>query len=130
LGSIFDAQPSEIPGNIHCVTVPSEPVLGFISVGSYSQSRIFIDNFYLPAWLPVKPYYDGCYLSMFYYQDLTQGKTNTVATDIYGLGYVPVSPVTVPHSPIILGYTASTPQCVDCTLRGTNKEPGFWVERR
>jgi hypothetical protein len=130
LGSIFDSQPSEIPGNIHCVTVPSEPVLGFISVGSYSQSRIFIDNFYLPAWLPVKPYYDGCFLVSVYYVDATQNYTNTVASNIYNDLYIPIDPITVPHQPIILGFTASKSKCADCTLRGTNKEPGFWIERR
>ncbi|HEY4197472.1 MAG TPA: DUF4249 domain-containing protein [Mucilaginibacter sp.] len=129
LGSVFDAQPSEIAGNIHCVTVPSEPVLGFISVGSYSQSRIFIDNASLPAWLAVRPYYDGCILNKFYYKDPTQDSTNTVATNIFGLGYTPVDPLSPPQSSVILGFTASTPQCVDCTLRGTNKEPAFWVER-
>jgi hypothetical protein len=130
LGTIFDPQPSEIPGNIHCVTVPSEPVLGYISVGSYSQSRIFIDNFYLPAWLPVKPYYDGCYVLSFLYHDPMQAGTNTVATNIYTDLYIPITAITPPHMEIILGFTASTPQCVDCTLRGTNKEPSFWVERR
>ena len=130
LGSIFDTQPSEIPGNIHCVTVPSEPVLGYISVGSYSQSRIFIDSFYLPAWLPVKPYYDGCYELSFLYSDPNQAGTNTVATNIYTDLYVPITAITPPHQEIILGFTASTRQCVDCTVRGTNKEPSFWIERR
>jgi hypothetical protein len=41
-GSIFDAQPSEISGNIHSVSNPSEPVIGYVSVGSTTSQRIFI----------------------------------------------------------------------------------------
>ncbi|MDO3626770.1 DUF4249 family protein [Mucilaginibacter sp. BT774] len=33
LGSIFDAQPSAIRGNIHFVTTPAEPVIGYLCIG-------------------------------------------------------------------------------------------------
>jgi hypothetical protein len=128
LGSIFDAQPSEISGNIHCVTTPSEPVIGFISVGSYSQSRIFIDNFYLPAWRPdPDPYYAGCYILPFLYFN-PKTRENEVQTSIYSDIYIPVQAITTSGSlPKILGWTGAEPQCVDCTLRGTNIQPSFWI---
>ncbi|MGZ3764422.1 MAG: DUF4249 domain-containing protein [Mucilaginibacter sp.] len=129
LGSIFDAQPSELPGNIHCITNPKEPVLGYISAGSYSKSRIFIDNADLPAWQASKPYYDGCFIQNFYYHDPEQAGTNTVLANIYNDWNVPVAEISVPGSATILGFTAAAPRCVDCTLRGTNIQPDFWINR-
>ncbi len=42
LGSLFDAQPFQVTGNIHCVSNITEPVIGFVSAGSSDSSRIFI----------------------------------------------------------------------------------------
>jgi hypothetical protein len=49
LGSIFDAQPSSIAGNIHNIADYTEPVLGYISAGSVQQKRIYVDNTALPT---------------------------------------------------------------------------------
>jgi hypothetical protein len=61
LGSIFDALPSEISGNIHSVANPSEPVIGYINVGSISSRRIFVTTRQLPHWVTT-PFYTGCKL--------------------------------------------------------------------
>jgi hypothetical protein len=42
LGSLFDPLPGAVVGNIKCLTVPNEPVIGFFSAGSISEKRIFI----------------------------------------------------------------------------------------
>ncbi|MDR3695548.1 DUF4249 domain-containing protein [Mucilaginibacter sp.] len=132
LGSIFDAQPSQINGNIHSTTNPSEPVIGYVSVGSVASARIFIANQQLPAWADT-PNDPTCKLDTFYYAYTPKGSTipiNQVDQHInYNKGAtypeIPVQAISPPGSPPI-AYTASEPSCVDCTLRGTNKQPSFW----
>jgi hypothetical protein len=43
VGSIFDAQPSQLQGNIHAVSNPAEIVIGYINAGTIQRKRIFID---------------------------------------------------------------------------------------
>ena len=43
-GGLFDPQPSQLKGNIHCAEVPDEPVIGYISASSVQGKRIFINN--------------------------------------------------------------------------------------
>lgn len=128
LGSIFDAQPSELPGNIHCLTNPSEPVLGYVTAGTLAQTRIFIRNRNLPAWLTTSPY-SGCKLDTALFAR-SQGNTtvNEVHDYIYTGLQIPVFVVQPQGAPRPIGYSASVPGCVDCTLRGTNIRPSFWID--
>ena len=132
LGSIFDAQPSQINGNIHSASNPAEPVLGYISAGAVSSQRIFLDKQQLPTWQPTTPYGE-CELDTFLYRYLSPGSKvpiNQVNQNINykkgGGGVIPVSAVTTPFGTII-GFTGSTSSCTDCTLRGSNKQPAFWT---
>jgi len=130
LGSIFDAQPSEINGNIHSVTNPAEPVIGYISVGATSSKRIFIRDQQVPAWPQNLPF---CTIDTFLYKYYPQGSTQAVNQVNEYINYlkgatdpeIPVSSIGPPGG-LPIGYSASTPQCVDCTLRGTNIQPSFW----
>jgi hypothetical protein len=137
LGSIFDAQPSEINGNIHSATNPNETVIGYISVGSTSSIRIFISPRQLPAW-PANQNYPDCsppnffkgYLYAYYPQN-SNIPVNQVNEFInYNIGgdpnpWIPIVAIQQPGGPI-LGFTAAPPNCVDCTLQGTNKQPAYW----
>src|SRR5581483_2395610 len=49
-GSIFDKQPSELAGNIHCLTTPNELVIGFIGIANRREKRYFIKNTDVPNW--------------------------------------------------------------------------------
>jgi len=50
LGGFFDLQPGQVNGNIHSVTHPDEPVVGYVSASSFQDQRIFISNRNLPGW--------------------------------------------------------------------------------
>lgn len=135
LGSVFDALPTAINGNLHSVTNPSEPVIGYISVGSISKTRIFITNKQLPAWATT-PFYTNCMLAFpgvpCCYYLYPPGPVNEVDAYInynkstYINPLIPVNAIVLrPNTPPV-GYTAASRECTDCTLRGTNKKPSFW----
>jgi hypothetical protein len=130
LGTIFDAQPSELPGNIHCTTNPSEAVIGYITAGAPAEARIFINNSSLPNWLAVTPY-SGCVLDTDLFQRVEGNSQiiNEVQIYIYSGINMPINSLEPPGSSHILGYTAALPGCVDCTLRGTNIQPSFWTNQ-
>lgn len=116
VGSIFDPQPNQTRGNIHCVTDPSELVIGYISAGSIEQYRMFISNSSLPeGWNPipncteidVPPNRDTLY---YYFQ-------------VYG--FLPYDIDSTPAG-IVKKYPSASASCVDCTLTGTNVKPSFW----
>jgi hypothetical protein len=107
LGSIFDAEPSQISGNIHSTANPNEPVIGYISAGTVQSKRIFINRNNLPdLWKPTYPYY--CEID----EDGSQGPSFLYPQPN---DFVPMSPTT---------YTSTI--CADCTLRGTQTVPPFW----
>jgi hypothetical protein len=124
LGSIFDAQPSEITGNIHNATNPNEPVVGYISMTNVQSKRIFVAHDALPGNVQPKYPYD-CIEEEALFND-KQG--NNDVQDILinpPIDYIPTSSISLPGGGII-GYRYSTRECVDCTLRGTTQTPPFW----
>jgi hypothetical protein len=40
LGGLFDLQPAQIKGNLHCITNSANPVIGFISASTVQEKRI------------------------------------------------------------------------------------------
>jgi hypothetical protein len=118
LGSIFDAQPSETGGNIHCLTDPTEQVVGFIGCTSQTEKRIFIDRSELP---PVQIYsgYEFCSID-----SVADNKPALVIAFGDG-GQVPIDIISIMGG--ITGYSASSTGCVDCrTMGGTTVKPAFW----
>ncbi len=111
LGSIFDAQPTQLVGNINNVNQPEEPVIGYISAGVVQQKRIFIDKSQLtPAFNPFKP--SECDLIVVYAKNYKSA---------FEQGYIPIESISPPDS-VYVGNRS----CADCTLRGVNKIPTFW----
>lgn len=126
IGTIFDVQPSEIPGNIHCTSNPSEPVIGYISVSSIARKRIFIDRAELPGWifpLPQCNSYSVCWL-----------RGSPVASDLSAGNVIPMGPI-MPASCNLdgvakPGYAVRVAYyfCADCRyhLNGVTTKPSFW----
>jgi hypothetical protein len=128
LGGIFDAQPSALTGNMHSLSDPDEPVIGYITAGAITQLRLFVSNSNLPTdWMAYRPYYDGCYIMQEYYKFITPKTfyvTKQVQIYVYSGLETPIDTITSAQwGP---GLSTSKPYCADCTLRGTTKQPAFW----
>jgi hypothetical protein len=113
-GSIFDAQPSDLNGNLHCVSNSNEPVIGYIDVCNVQEKRIFISRTQVPDW----NYYQGC--------NEIRITNNSDSIQIHGLYLLPTYPETNPMTGAIISFFAAPPECVDCRLRGSNIKPSFW----
>ena len=109
LGSIFDAQPSQLKGNLRNVADTSEPVLGFMSISTVQSKRIFIQRGevgewtygdFCPSW-EITPDSFDIYFNRYHYEAITtKGRSN------------------------LQGAPAG---CVDCrTSGGTLTKPDFW----
>ncbi|MEB2781335.1 DUF4249 domain-containing protein [Algoriphagus sp. C2-6-M1] len=122
IGSIFSPLPSNIGGNIMSDQNPDAPVVGYVSLGTVRQRRLFIGVKEVLPWRAIEPAYFSCFV-----------EPDTVLIANYGQsfgsgGFIPVVPI-IPegaYSPI--GYQGAIRRCSDCTLRGTNVKPDFWED--
>ncbi|MEO8721050.1 MAG: DUF4249 domain-containing protein [Ginsengibacter sp.] len=116
VGSIFDSQPNNTIGNIHCVTNAAEKVVGYINAGKSMKKRIFISNSSLPdGW-------DNYQYCTFF---IVPNIKDSLRFYFGGGDNVPISngpPFVTPS----ISYYASSTECVDCTIKGANIKPSFW----
>jgi hypothetical protein len=113
IGSVFDPLPSNLTGNITCVSNPSEIVIGYVAAASVDEKRIFISRNEIPS-----TFGNGC--------EITYVVNHPDSLRHY-LGPGRIWPYQTDGSfPAILGYYATYPRCLDCTLRGSNVKPSFW----
>lgn len=133
LGSIFDALPSQINGNIHCVTNPSEPVFGYLSITNIQSKRIFINYIDLPRWVTIYPY--ACGLDDYpNFPPICCGRFPCPIPDGFLTfqciavkdGLVPLGSSEIPVGIVDGGFSATFKECLDCSLRGTKVKPSFW----
>jgi len=115
VGSIFDAQPSELQGNIHCITNPTEVVIGYIDISEEKQKRIFISNDELPGW----NYSQSCS------QIILDNQPDSLKK--YGSGLSPTVVFSLgPFGSVKQFYATPDEHCMNCTLTGSNIRPSFW----
>jgi hypothetical protein len=112
IGGIFSPQPSEIKGNIKCITDPSEKVIGYICASKTSKKRIFAKG----EDIGVYEYPNNC-------EVVTVNFENPVPIgDLWDSGMDIVSLIPPPFSE---SFWASK-RCVDCRIYGTKSKPSFW----
>ncbi|MFL5788537.1 MAG: DUF4249 domain-containing protein [Flavisolibacter sp.] len=114
VGSIFDPQPSQLKSNIHNITNPKEPVMGFFSASTVQQKRIFINHRNLVNWVYNGPDQPGC-------------STKELPSSFPYYNYPDTT--FVPYYFTAGGNIMVIIQapCVDCTRHGgTNHKPSYW----
>jgi hypothetical protein len=122
VGSIFDSQPSLLPGNIACTTNPAEVVIGFVSAGTTTQKRILLIANQFP----------------FDFVGTLAGKFCEEHTDslFAKIGPLILDPVQSEYTiidwlkPLVKDTLLATKfhECVDCRLQGgTTKMPPYWI---
>ncbi len=115
LGSLFDAQPTQLTGNITCITNPAEPVIGYISVNTIAQQRLFITNDEVPGWQKIFPGVD-CSL-----KTLDRDPNNPYLYTYPDTSYAPY------YYSAMCCLVIAKKSCVDCTeAGGTTTKPPFW----
>ena len=122
LGSIFSPLPSNIGGNIKNDQDPDAPVVGFVSLGTIKQRRLFINVREVIPWRAVEPAYYSCFV-----------EPDTIMRADYAQSFasenfVPVVPIFPDGAISPIGYQGTPRRCSDCTLRGTNVKPDFWED--
>jgi Domain of unknown function (DUF4249) len=117
LGTLFDIQPTQLIGNLHCLTNPSQPVIGFMTACTSQQLRIFVDISQLNNWPHNSPGF-GCDTL-----EITPNPVNPLIYNYPDTNYAPWYFIT--FGPLVLGSKI----CLDCTLLGgTNIRPPFWPQ--
>ncbi|WP_428331175.1 DUF4249 domain-containing protein [Mucilaginibacter sp.] len=129
LGSIFDPEPSTITGNIHSMSDPKEIVIGFISVSTTTDKRLFLSGRSLPIQLPRvvgPPFADQCAdISILFAPTATLNER--LEHSLLSGDTLLTIPIVDRITHIQLGYAAATKICVDCRVAGgTTVKPPYW----
>ena len=118
LGSIFDAQPTQLTGNIHSVKNPGEVVIGFFSPHQFSKKEYSSQNMMLQIGILSTPTWSAALSPLVIIHYLIPGF-------LYGIILIlSITLITFvdPHACLI-----ARRECVDCRVRGgTNQKPSYW----
>jgi len=113
-GSLFAAQPTELEGNITCISDPKEVAIGYIAAATESTMRIFIPAENLET---ITTAFEDCDdavemgIGFTDYEGMARAYKNEYRVRMIDKG----------------GYRWSPARCIDCTFRGGSKnKPDFW----
>jgi len=114
LGSLFDPQPTQLSGNIHCLTDPNEIVIGFVEISQQQTKRKFIYRNEVGNW----NYLSGCF------ETEIHNHRDSIAK--YASGLTPTVPALLSQLGAIVTFNAAPEPCVDCRVGRSNQRPSFW----
>lgn len=118
LGSLFDAQPTQLTGNIRCVTHPDEPVVGYVSISSVTEKRMFIRRRQVPLSIPYNRFF-SCVL------DTIPDNPEDLEMAFAPQDSIPITEYINDFGQMF--YLSASRYCGDCTARGgVNVRPTFW----
>jgi len=118
-GSVFNPLPSQLVGNIHCLSDPSKMVVGYFNVSPEQERRFFISAADVPGW----NYNMSC--PLFEIQNIADSIAK-YGSQLHPIVAAKTKPIPFSTALEIITFTASFPECVDCTLSGTNIKPPYW----
>jgi hypothetical protein len=118
-GSVFNPLPSQLIGNIHCLSDPSKMVVGYFNVSPEQERRFFISAADVPGWT------SSMYCPLFEIPNKADS-ISKYASQLLPIVAKKTKPIPFTTALEIVTFNASLPPCVDCTLNGTNIKPAFW----
>jgi hypothetical protein len=115
VGGLYDLIPASIPSNLVCIERPDEQVLGYFSVSAKASKRIYIEDKFEGI---IDPYV-SCVTDTIPSPDFH----GNIGVDSWIIIYHRCSFPCAPWYEVTTYY-----ECADCTTRGTNVKPDFWVD--
>jgi len=113
-GSIFDAQPSDISGNVHSTNNPEEKVIGYVTAATTQEKRIFITNAEV---MTAEWGYERVCKNVY-----VVNVPDSINIYLGGGSFIPYS-----EKGRAEGYYSISADCADCRLGGGNNDkPSFW----
>ncbi len=115
LGTLFDPEPSQLNGNVHPITDPNEPVIGFISAAAPQEKRLFVSHSELYNWNNIIDSNTCPYI------EIPTNPSNIFLYNYPDPDYVPWYFASIGVLNIVKKI------CVDCReYGGVNQRPAFW----
>jgi hypothetical protein len=113
-GSLFDPQPSQLPGNLVCVTTPGEKVIGYVCAGKQQLKRLFIRRGDLTINWPKED--ETAFCVEYKTDSISMKDTLRIDKNLMPAYYITGG-----------GVAAAKKPCVDCREKGgSNVKPAYW----
>ena len=126
MGGLFTPQPSDLGGNMTCITDPSKRIMGYIeAVKNTTQKRIFVNSEQIKRY----GFYSDCYNSTIPNDSVLAyiDKYKTTLAGYYRMGFQPAGSNDMRKYPEIVPLEWASAACTECTSNGGSKDkPDFW----